>query len=56
MGSAYRAKYALLKNEYSFEEIMKNLPEPTLICEPYHDADTVSIILHTIKIKIKKVK
>lgn len=42
MGAAYRAKFALLKNESTYEDILKSLPEPTIVCEPYDDADTVS--------------
>ncbi|XP_051156873.1 xylulose kinase [Leptopilina boulardi] len=41
MGATYRAKFASLKNDYSFEDIMKNVEEPILMCEPYHDADTI---------------
>ena len=42
MGAAYRAKFALLKKDFSYEDILKSLPEPTIVCEPYDDADTVS--------------
>ncbi|XP_033226806.1 xylulose kinase [Belonocnema kinseyi] len=41
MGAAYRAKFALLKNESTYEDILKSLPEPTIVCEPYDDADTI---------------
>lgn len=42
MGATYRAKFALLKNDNIQEDLINNLPEPILFCEPYHDADTVS--------------
>ena len=44
MGAAYQAKYALFRNERNFDEITRCLPEPTLVCRPYDDAETVSII------------
>ncbi|OAD52555.1 Xylulose kinase [Eufriesea mexicana] len=42
MGAAYQAKHVLLQNEYNFDEITRCLPEPTLVCRPYDDADSVS--------------
>lgn len=45
IGAAYQAKYALLRNESNFDEITRCLPEPTLICRPYDDAELVSDIL-----------
>lgn len=45
IGAAYQAKYALLRNECNFDEITRCLPEPTLICRPYDDAESVSDIL-----------
>ncbi|XP_076384623.1 xylulose kinase isoform X2 [Megalopta genalis] len=41
MGAAYLAKYALLRNECNFDEISRCLPEPTLACRPYDDADSI---------------
>ena len=41
MGAAYQAKYALSQNESNFDEITRCLPEPALVCRPYHDAETV---------------
>ena len=48
MGAAYRAKIALLKNEHNFEDVLKILPDPSLICEPYDDADSVSVLFEYI--------
>lgn len=45
IGAAYQAKYALLRNECNFDEITRCLPESTLICRPYDDAESVSDIL-----------
>lgn len=42
MGAAYQAKHGLLRNESNFDEITRCLPEPTLVCRPYNDAETVS--------------
>lgn len=42
MGAAYQAKHGLLRNESNFNEITRCLPEPTLVCRPYNDAETVS--------------
>lgn len=42
MGAAYQAKHVLLQNECKFDEITRCLPEPTLVCRPYDDADSVS--------------
>ncbi|XP_076288116.1 xylulose kinase isoform X1 [Lasioglossum baleicum] len=41
MGAAYLAKYALLRNESNFDEITRCLPEPTCVCRPYDDADSI---------------
>ncbi|KAK2575698.1 hypothetical protein KPH14_012088 [Odynerus spinipes] len=41
MGAAYQAKHGLLRNEFSFEEITACLPEPTLVCRPYDDAESI---------------
>ncbi|KOC59536.1 Xylulose kinase, partial [Habropoda laboriosa] len=41
MGAAYQAKHALLRNESSFDEITRCLPEPTLVCRPYDDAESI---------------
>lgn len=41
IGAAYQAKYALLRNECNFDEITRCLPEPTLICRPYDDAESI---------------
>ncbi|XP_053980420.1 xylulose kinase isoform X1 [Hylaeus volcanicus] len=41
LGAAYQAKHALLRNESSFDEITRCLPEPTLVCRPYDDADSI---------------
>ncbi|XP_024938369.1 xylulose kinase isoform X2 [Cephus cinctus] len=41
MGGAYQAKHGLLRDKYSFDEITKSLPEPTLACQPYDDADSL---------------
>ncbi|XP_003492243.1 xylulose kinase [Bombus impatiens] len=41
MGAAYQAKHGLLRNESNFDEITRCLPEPTLVCRPYNDAETI---------------
>lgn len=41
IGAAYQAKYASSRNESNFDEITRCLPEPALVCRPYHDADTI---------------
>lgn len=38
LGAAYQAKYGLLANEKTYNEITSCLPEPELACEPYKDA------------------
>lgn len=43
LGGAYRAKHALVKKERSYDEVLECLPEPNLICQPYDDAECVSI-------------
>lgn len=48
MGAAYQAKHGLLHNNCSFDEIIRCLPEPTPVCKPYDDAESVS------KISLKK--
>lgn len=42
MGAAYQAKHGLLRNKCNFDEIVKCLPELTLVCQPYDDAESVS--------------
>lgn len=44
MGAAYQAKHGLLQNinNCSFDEISRCLPELTLACQPYDDAESVS--------------
>lgn len=42
MGAAYQAKHGLLRNNCSFDEITRCLPELTLVCQPYDDAESVS--------------
>jgi len=42
MGAAYQAKHGLLRNNCSFDEITRYLPEMTLVCKPYDDAESVS--------------
>lgn len=42
MGAAYQAKHGLLQNKSSFDEIICSLPELTLVCKPYDDAESVS--------------
>lgn len=44
MGAAYQAKYGLLQNNCSFDEITRCLPELTPVCQPYDDAESVSKI------------
>ncbi|CAL7933877.1 unnamed protein product [Xylocopa violacea] len=41
MGAVYQAKHVLLRNECNFDEITRCLPEPTLACRPYNDADSI---------------
>lgn len=41
LGAAYQAKHALHRNELTFEQITSNIPEPTLLCTPYNDADSI---------------
>lgn len=41
MGAAYQAKHALLRKESNFEEVTQCLPEPTLVCRPYDDAESI---------------
>lgn len=42
MGAAYQAKHGLLRDNCSFQEITHCLPELTLVCQPYDDAEFVS--------------
>jgi len=42
MGAAYQAKHGLLQNNCSFDEITCCLPELTLVCQPYDDAESVN--------------
>lgn len=42
LGAAYQAKHALHRNELTFEQITNSIPEPTLLCTPYNDADSVN--------------
>lgn len=42
MGAAYRAKHGLLRDKCNFDEIIRCLPELTLACQPYDDAEFVS--------------
>lgn len=42
LGAAYQAKHGLLQNKCSFDEIIRSLPEFTLACQPYDDAESVS--------------
>ncbi|EFN69877.1 Xylulose kinase [Camponotus floridanus] len=44
MGAAYQAKYGLFHNNCSFDEITRCLPEPTPVCQPHDDAESVSKI------------
>ncbi|XP_012062154.1 PREDICTED: xylulose kinase-like, partial [Atta cephalotes] len=41
MGAAYQAKHGLLQNNCSFDEITRCLPELTLVCQPYDDAESI---------------
>lgn len=41
MGAAYQAKHALLRNKLNFDEITRCLPEPTIVCKPYADAESI---------------
>ncbi|XP_020281760.1 xylulose kinase [Pseudomyrmex gracilis] len=41
MGAAYHAKHGLLRNNCSFDEITRCLPELTLVCQPYDDAESI---------------
>ncbi|XP_018349320.1 PREDICTED: xylulose kinase [Trachymyrmex septentrionalis] len=41
MGAAYQAKHGLLQNNCSFNEITRCLPELTLVCQPYDDAESI---------------
>ncbi|XP_077274368.1 xylulose kinase isoform X2 [Temnothorax americanus] len=41
MGAAYQAKHGLLRNNCSFNEITRCLPELTLVCQPYDDAESI---------------
>uniref|UniRef100_A0A0C9REN4 Xylulose kinase n=1 Tax=Fopius arisanus TaxID=64838 RepID=A0A0C9REN4_9HYME len=41
LGGAYQAKHALHRHESSFEQITSSIPEPTLLCRPYSDAESV---------------
>ncbi|XP_011630604.1 xylulose kinase isoform X2 [Pogonomyrmex barbatus] len=41
MGAAYQAKHGLLRNNCSFDEITRCLPELTLVCQPYNDAESI---------------
>ncbi|XP_011871845.1 PREDICTED: xylulose kinase isoform X2 [Vollenhovia emeryi] len=41
MGAAYQAKHGLLRNNYSFDEITRCLPDLTLVCQPYDDAESI---------------
>ncbi|KAM0735926.1 Xylulose kinase [Formica fusca] len=40
-GAAYQAKYGLLRNNCSFDEITHCLPELTPVCQPYDDAESI---------------
>lgn len=42
MGGAYRAKHALYSDKLNFGDILKSLPEPKLLCQPYDDAAEVN--------------
>ncbi|EZA55801.1 hypothetical protein DMN91_011506 [Ooceraea biroi] len=41
MGAAYQAKHGLLRATCSFDEITRCLPELTLMCQPYDDAESI---------------
>ncbi|XP_028049101.2 xylulose kinase isoform X1 [Monomorium pharaonis] len=41
MGAAYQAKHGLLRNNCSFDEIIRSAPELTLVCQPYDDAESI---------------
>ncbi|KYN20763.1 Xylulose kinase [Trachymyrmex cornetzi] len=41
MGAAYQAKHGLMQNNCSFDEITHCLPELTLVCQPYDDAESI---------------
>ncbi|XP_011141834.1 xylulose kinase isoform X2 [Harpegnathos saltator] len=41
MGAAYRAKHGLFRESCSFDEIIRCLPELTLVCQPYDDAESI---------------
>ncbi|XP_025268205.1 xylulose kinase isoform X1 [Camponotus floridanus] len=41
MGAAYQAKYGLFHNNCSFDEITRCLPEPTPVCQPHDDAESI---------------
>ncbi|XP_015120128.1 xylulose kinase [Diachasma alloeum] len=41
LGGAYQAKHALQGRESSFERITSSIPEPTLLCRPYSDAESI---------------
>ncbi|PNF32173.1 Xylulose kinase [Cryptotermes secundus] len=41
LGSAYQAKYGLVRSDTSFAEMTQNLPPPVLACEPSRDANEI---------------
>lgn len=43
LGGAYRAKHAMYKDKLSYDDILGKLPEPQLTCQPYDDAESVSL-------------
>nr|CAI5863868.1 unnamed protein product [Callosobruchus analis] len=41
VGAGYQAKHGLVKSSMSYEDMISNLPQPELACEPYHDANEI---------------
>nr|CAH7728631.1 unnamed protein product [Callosobruchus chinensis] len=41
LGAGYQAKYGLIKSSISYEDMISNLPEPELACQPHHDAPEI---------------
>ncbi|XP_068081833.1 xylulose kinase isoform X2 [Anabrus simplex] len=41
LGSAYQAKFALIRESTTFKDMTAHLPSPTLVCSPYKDAQAV---------------
>ncbi|VEN36043.1 unnamed protein product [Callosobruchus maculatus] len=41
VGAGYQAKHGLVKSSMTYEDMISNLPQPELACEPYHDANEI---------------